>query len=78
MLLTNKERQVLMLIVKGERNPVIAGQLGIKVNTVKAYKTRILDKYRKFGFPGYRELKEAIDEAMENREMDFSGQMQIL
>ena len=78
MLLTLKERQVLILIVKGGRNPEIAKELGIKINTVKAYKTRILDKYRKFGVPSFKELKDAIDEATGNSESIFSDQMQIL
>ncbi|HXH19572.1 MAG TPA: helix-turn-helix transcriptional regulator [Chitinophagales bacterium] len=56
MLLTDREKNVLRLVVDGKHNRQIAEILGIKVNTVKSYKTRIGWKYRKFGIRNLNHL----------------------
>ena len=43
-LLSEREIQVLKLIVKGNSNPKIAEKLGISKDTVKAYTEKIYDK----------------------------------
>ncbi|GIV34761.1 MAG: hypothetical protein KatS3mg031_2296 [Chitinophagales bacterium] len=73
MQLTRKERQVLLHVIKGDSNATIAAELGIKVNTVKSYKMRILRKYNRLGIRSYRQLREAIDKAFEQTRRDYSA-----
>jgi len=60
MLLTERETTVLKMTVAGFKEQVIAEKLGIKPTTVRAYKARIMRKYRQFGVRSFRELKQAI------------------
>ena len=43
--LTEREIQVLSMIVRGEHNNKIAERLGITVHTVKVYVTNIMEKF---------------------------------
>ncbi len=72
MLLTERERNVLKLVINGEDNHRIASMLGIKANTVKSYKTRIVFKYRYFGIKNLRELLKFYQKLKkENPELKF-------
>lgn len=56
MLLTEREINVLKMVISGMKDDQIAGRLGIKPSTVKSYKARIVLKYRKFGIRNMKEL----------------------
>lgn len=43
-MLTDREREVLVLVVRGQRNKQIAGALGVTERTVKHYRSAISDK----------------------------------
>lgn len=70
MLLTEREKNVMRLFIDGRTNSQIAEKLGIKVNTVKAFKSRVLLKYRKFG---YNRLQEVTDAFMNLRSRDIES-----
>ncbi len=42
--LTKRERQILLLIVKGKPNKVVARDLGVSVRTIEAHRLKIMDK----------------------------------
>lgn len=74
MLLTEREKKVLRLLIEGQNSSQIAKELGIRVNTVKSYTTRVVWKYRKFGFRNLREVKEAFNYIKSNMEkFDLEG-----
>lgn len=68
MLLTEREKKVLRLLMDGQNSSQIAKELGIRVSTVKSYTARVVWKYRRFGFRNLREVKEAFDYIKNNKE----------
>lgn len=60
MLLTEREQNVLRLVLKGRKTDQIAKSLGIKSRTVQCYKLRVQWKYRQFGIRNLGELKDVL------------------
>jgi FixJ family two-component response regulator len=46
MTLTNRERQVMALVVSGLPNKLVAGELGISETTVKAHRGQVMRKMK--------------------------------
>ena len=67
MLLTDREINVLKLVIGGFKNDQIAERLGIKSSTVQSYKTRIVLKYRKFGIKNMKELLNVFNQCENER-----------
>ncbi len=60
MLLTEREQNVLRLVLEGRKTDQIAKSLGIKARTVQSYKMRVQWKYRQFGIRNLSELKDVL------------------
>jgi FixJ family two-component response regulator len=44
--LTNREREVMALVVSGQLNKQVGGELGISETTVKAHRGKVMEKMR--------------------------------
>ena len=59
--LTRREREVMALIVSGQRNKQIAGELGIKEITVKIHRARVMQKMRAASLAVLARMAERLD-----------------
>jgi two-component system response regulator TtrR len=59
--LTQREREVMDLVVGGKQNKLIADELGISIKTVEAHRARVMDKM------GAASIAELVQAALEGR-----------
>jgi FixJ family two-component response regulator len=59
--LTQREREVMELVVGGKQNKQIADELGISIKTVEAHRARVMDKM------GAASIAELVQAALEGR-----------
>jgi two-component system response regulator FixJ len=64
--LTNREREVMTLIVEGDSNQMAGSRLGISVRTVENHRARIMDKMQAGSFSELVRMALIADETEEN------------